>query len=378
MDYSLIIAFCIAQVLVLMGILALRQFRNRVNILLGTILVIVLFKFIFYFFYFRGLFENYPHLIYSIRLLQALPPPFIWLYAYAIINGSIIFRRGMMLHFIPQGIMALFFIPLILDTLNTNQLGFSMFQYNRLYGLVFAELGGLLFFIYSKRIFKELRKIHGANMNLLQCLLTSQQQHLTLLKVLSIMMNVYALILIFGGFIAFYAPDTPTYFDYFDTGFLIILSYMMVFILISTPKVIHYKYSDLAKTDKLLKYERSSLSRDEAMKYMREMNSWMEQEKPYLNSSLSLGDFTEKLHLPGYIVSEVMNGLMKQNFYDYINNYRVEEFKRISQNPENLNETNLNLAFDAGFNSKTTFNTAFKKFTNKTPSEFRAMLHPVE
>ena len=80
------------------------------------------------------------------------------------------------------------------------------------------------------------------------------------------------------------------------------------------------------------------------------------------------------MHLPGYIISEVLNGLLKQNFFDYINNYRIEEFKRLASMPENSKETNLSLAFVSGFNSKTAFNTAFKKFTGHTPSQFRSGL----
>lgn len=185
-------------------------------------------------------------------------------------------------------------------------------------------------------------------------------------------MNVYGIIMISGGFIAFYDDTIPTLFDYLDTGFLIILSYIMIFILVSIPKVIHYKYSSLPKSDRLLKYEKSNLSRNEALEYMNDMNKWMESDKPFLNSNLSLADFTEKLHLPGHIISEVLNGLLKQNFYDYVNNYRIEEFKKLASEKSKHKETNLSLAFESGFNSKTTFNTAFKKFTNQTPTEFRS------
>ncbi|MFA8436978.1 MAG: helix-turn-helix domain-containing protein, partial [Marinifilaceae bacterium] len=63
------------------------------------------------------------------------------------------------------------------------------------------------------------------------------------------------------------------------------------------------------------------------------------------------------------------------NFNDYINQFRVEEFKRLLQDPQFSKETLLAVAFEAGFNSKTTFNTAFKKFTGMTPSEYRRSLN---
>ena len=62
---------------------------------------------------------------------------------------------------------------------------------------------------------------------------------------------------------------------------------------------------------------------------------------------------------------------MNKNFYDLINGYGIEEAKRLLLNPRNRNYTILSIGFEAGFNSKTTFNPVFKKFTGLTPTEFR-------
>ena len=375
MDFRVVIIFCIVQILILMSILSIKRFRNYVNLFLGAILVVLLLKFCYYLISFNGVFEQGSYMMYTIRFLQAMPPPILWFYSSAIISGSIILRKRMLLHGLPLLLGFVAFTPLLLKAILPGMLPWSLTVYNKWFGLVFSELGAVLFIVYSQMIFKNLYKIYGANRSLLSCMLDFSYQHLTLLKVLSIMMNVYALILIFGGFIDFASIGKPSMFDYIDSGFLILLSYLMIFILVATPKVIHYKYSTLAHTDKLLKYEKSTLSRSEAMVYMREMNKWMETERPYLKSDLSLGDLTERMHLPGHIISEVLNGLLKQNFYDYINNYRIEEFKKLVSLPQNSKYTNLALAFESGFNSKTTFNTAFKKFTGKTPSQFRAGLN---
>jgi AraC-like DNA-binding protein len=71
-------------------------------------------------------------------------------------------------------------------------------------------------------------------------------------------------------------------------------------------------------------------------------------------------------------VSQAINDGMKKNFYDLVNSYRVEEAKRLLMDEKNNNFTILSVGFEAGFNSKTTFNTVFKKFTGLTPTEFRA------
>ena len=62
---------------------------------------------------------------------------------------------------------------------------------------------------------------------------------------------------------------------------------------------------------------------------------------------------------------------MKKNFYDLINGYRVEEAKRLLLDSKNMNYTILSVGFEAGFNSKTTFNTVFKKFTGLAPTDYR-------
>ena len=97
----------------------------------------------------------------------------------------------------------------------------------------------------------------------------------------------------------------------------------------------------------------------------------MEKQKLYGETELTLKQLSDKLQLPSYQVSQAINEGMKKNFYDLVNGYRVEEAKRLLLDPKNENYTILSVGFDAGFNSKTTFNTVFKKFTGFTPSEFR-------
>ena len=78
-----------------------------------------------------------------------------------------------------------------------------------------------------------------------------------------------------------------------------------------------------------------------------------------------------KVGLPTYQVSQAINEGMKRNFYELVNSYRVAEAKQLLLDPRNKEFTILSVGFEAGFNSKTTFNTVFKKFTGLTPTEFR-------
>ena len=96
----------------------------------------------------------------------------------------------------------------------------------------------------------------------------------------------------------------------------------------------------------------------------------MENEKLYLDNNLSLKQLSEKLDIHPNYLSQIINERLNKNFYDFVNEYRVNEFKKITLLPKNKNFTLLSLAYDCGFNSKSSFNNVFKKFTKQTPSEF--------
>jgi AraC-like DNA-binding protein len=97
----------------------------------------------------------------------------------------------------------------------------------------------------------------------------------------------------------------------------------------------------------------------------------MENEKLYQETELTLHQLSTHLQYPSHQVSQAINDGMNKTFYDLVNGYRVEEAKRLLLNPNNRSFTILSVGFEAGFNSKTTFNTVFKKFTRLTPTDFR-------
>jgi AraC-like DNA-binding protein len=97
----------------------------------------------------------------------------------------------------------------------------------------------------------------------------------------------------------------------------------------------------------------------------------MEKDKLYQEPELTLQTLSDKLGVQSYQVSQAINEGLKKSFYELVNGYRVEEAKRLLLDPKNENYTILSVGFEAGFNSKTTFNTVFKRFTGFTPSEFR-------
>jgi len=96
----------------------------------------------------------------------------------------------------------------------------------------------------------------------------------------------------------------------------------------------------------------------------------MQEKKPYLNGELTAGELSKLLGISVNHLSQVLNKEQKQNFFDFINSYRIKDVLLKMEDPSNAHLTLLALALDSGFNSKTSFNTIFKKVTNQTPSQY--------
>lgn len=110
---------------------------------------------------------------------------------------------------------------------------------------------------------------------------------------------------------------------------------------------------------------------DLTKKHFVRLRQFMEKEKPYLDSNLTLYNLAASLKLSPTLLSQAINQHAKQNFFDFVNQYRVEQVKQQLQAGADYQHTLLGIALDAGFNSKTSFNRAFKKFTGMTPSEYK-------
>ena len=90
----------------------------------------------------------------------------------------------------------------------------------------------------------------------------------------------------------------------------------------------------------------------------------------YTESTLSLNELAQKLDISPNYLSQIINEKEGKNFFDFINAFRVAEFKRLIAIQKNQQYTLLALAYDCGFNSKSSFNRSFKKHTGLTPSQY--------
>lgn len=119
------------------------------------------------------------------------------------------------------------------------------------------------------------------------------------------------------------------------------------------------------------KYEGYQLDDDVAAAYAKEAAELMEKEKLYRNPDLTLPKLAKKLGLSANTLSQVLNGYCGQTFYNFVNSYRLEEVAAMMRDPKFDDKSVLELLLEAGFKSKSTFNPIFKKWTGKTPSEYR-------
>ncbi|MEM9260039.1 MAG: helix-turn-helix domain-containing protein, partial [Bacteroidota bacterium] len=119
------------------------------------------------------------------------------------------------------------------------------------------------------------------------------------------------------------------------------------------------------------RYKKSLLPADKIAEYKRRLTELMEKEKPYLKPELSLRELAASLELLPNYLSQLLNEGFDQNFSEYVNTYRIAAFQAKVADPNLQHLTILGLAYESGFNSKTVFNTFFKKTTGLTPAAYR-------
>jgi AraC-like DNA-binding protein len=119
------------------------------------------------------------------------------------------------------------------------------------------------------------------------------------------------------------------------------------------------------------KYLKSGLKQKDVARYIKQLEKHMAESKPYLNRELSIFDLSKQIKIPRHFLSEVINEHLGKNFYNLVNDYRIEEVKKRLEDPKYRHLTILAIAYDSGFNAKSSFNTIFKEKTGMTPSEYQ-------
>jgi len=184
-------------------------------------------------------------------------------------------------------------------------------------------------------------------------------------------------IYIFGYLIAFLITDfcrigLYTYqslkgvFVFFSFFGFFIYFILLFYIAISNPLI-------FTKIEEKPEAKTHIIPKHEAYFLLKKINDYMSQSEPFLNPELSLKQLAAELKTPERLLSGVINQYSNQNFYDFINNFRIEKAKKLLAEDTLKKSTIQEIFYDSGFNSKSTFNLAFKKSTGITPTEFKKM-----
>ena len=123
-----------------------------------------------------------------------------------------------------------------------------------------------------------------------------------------------------------------------------------------------------------VKYRKSSLSEQDKEMIIKKIKHEMEANSFFTNNLASLSGLARQIGESSHHVSQVINEKMDMNFFEMLAFYRVEHAKKLIRNDRNGKITVEELAELVGYNSKSSFNSAFRKYTSKTPSEFRKSL----
>ena len=173
----------------------------------------------------------------------------------------------------------------------------------------------------------------------------------------------------------FINPDfSATFFNL--SLFMVIITALSL--LVIKPTLFHHfphQMSELETAEiQKQKYENSNLQEVQKEKLLQQLLNHFEEKKPYLAPELSVKEISEQTQIPSHYLSQIINEKMNCTFLDFVNSYRVEEAKKLLANDNTKQYTILSIAYEAGFNSKSTFYSAFKKHVGTTPSGFRKSL----
>jgi AraC-like DNA-binding protein len=308
--------------------------------------------------------------MYSFQFITFTYGPLLFLYVKFMTKPDTKFNWYSLLHFIP---FIVFFVLSVMFREETFVLDLrSFFRPDKFISL--RIIYGVCFFlsitVYSVMSFIEIKRHQDNLKNYVSY--TSGVITLNWLKIITISFySAYFILFILGGLsmIGDYIPFDP-YFVIF--GFIALFTFAYSFYGVKQPVIFGAEISNDTDYKKdAEKYIRSGLKDKQAEAFLSDLILFVETQKPYLNRNLSIHDLSLMTKIPRHYITQILNERHKKSFFAFINEYRVNEVIRRFGDQENNNYTILAIAYDSGFNSKTTFNSIFKSHTGMTPGKYR-------
>ena len=328
-----------------------------------------------YSFYSHDLFTHFKLLSISFISLFLLQGVFLYFYIAALVSSKNIFNKTNLIHFAPFVLFNCYLLVISFFPKSSEMIRMDYAQENIsppflfIFFLITTILSGPLYFAGSIRLFKKL------DINIFNNFSSSKEIDLVWLRKLVYIFGIIwtALIVItvihhvFNLFSMIFCTD----------GLFLSLSVFVILIGYFGLKQrvifnVDNENEQIFVEETKVKYANSRLTEAEANQFVGKLNNFMVLKKPFLNPNLTLQQLASELEISTHYLSQIINEKFNLNFFDYINQFRVEEFKVKISDPKFENYSFLGIAFDCGFNSKSAFNRIFKKFTNLTPSQYKA------
>lgn len=343
--------------------------KSLANIFLGGIVLCMTTTFFTGFLFRFDLLDSIPHVVGMQRYTRLLYGPLAYFFVLASTQKGFTWNKKMFIHFIPFAIFLIADYSFIVQSgaekldyyhtlIETGDIGNSKFI------ALLLALHGITYYVLAAQKILQYRN-HVVN----SASTIDEGYHRWVLMFITILGTAFLSLMIF----VFFEYNRIFIFLVFLCYVLCILS--IYFGALLKPKLFHHfphqmplPASNIGTNNK---YETSNLSEDKKQLYVQKLDGYMKTHKPYLEPELTLSHLADQIEIPSHYLSQIVNEKLGQNFLDYINNHRIEEAKMKLIDANSQQFTILSIAFDAGFNSKSTFYSAFKKATGMTPNQFR-------
>jgi AraC-like DNA-binding protein len=326
-----------------------------------------------YFIYTQGYWEEYPHLIGVTVPFPFLHGPFLYLYVLYSFKSQKNLQKLDYLHFVPFLISYLYMLPFYFGYTSYEKIqvdkglveDYSTFSNVLLIGFIVSGIS-YVFLTYRKLI--QHKRLIDDNFSLHNRIKLNWLKY-SILCFLGMFLTA-AIIIVMREILLYQFPFNA---DLIFYSFIVLFVIFIGFSGIRQQNLFSNNLSDenlLVKNKKEGEYKKSGLKSDTAKSKHDDLLKFMKTEKPYLNPKLTLSELAGSLNISANHLSQIINQYEKVNFHDFINTYRVNEFIERAENNNNLNY--LSIAFESGFNSKSAFNSIFKKIKDSTPSQYLA------
>jgi AraC-like DNA-binding protein len=352
----------VAQGLLLaVALLTLRRGRAAANRLLAAFVATISVLVCGAVLYTTGYVFSRPHLSRAHHPFLFLVAPLFYLYVRELTAGGRFARRDW-LHFLPFALCAFYLAPHYAASGADKLASLTSPDYQRWYDIrhALAYAQGAVYLFFTVRAARGYARRVGA-----QPSPTEQAVRLQIRVLMAALTVIFA-----GGVLRYVLGDRGV-----ETNLLLPLGgsalvYAVAYLGLRRPEVLAGR-DEVSPAPQPRKYERSTLTPERAEESLRRLIQVMESEKLYADGGLTLQKLAARLSLTTQHLSQLINERLGQSFPDFINSYRVAEARRKLTDPACRHYSILAVAEEVGFNSKSTFNAAFKKHTGLTPSEFR-------